>query len=152
MSVKVHEAYCLDSAQDRLLFYDDFLGDSVRDLWTAAGTGSAAVVDAQDGGIIRLTTGATTNDTYQIDWNDIRSLLVSKKITIEVRLKLTQTTTQNVLIYLREDANSYIGFTHNTATSVNWYVRGNWTIHTLHTINVIMYFPRWETLYPEDMI
>ena len=97
MSVKVHEAFSLDSFADRLLFFDDFHGDQLQDEWNEAGTGSAAVVDAQTGGICRLTTGATTDDEYKLDWGGgvpIRSLLASKKATIETRAK--PSTTANV--------------------------------------------------------
>ena len=125
MSVKAHEAYCLDSAQDRLLFYDDFLGDSIRDLWTAAGTGSAAVVDAQDGGVVRLTTGATSGNTEYMHWGDIRSLLVSKKVTMEVRAKLTQTTYVDVWFSLYYDFNNqaFIQHGNNAVGADTWDIR-----------------------------
>ena len=94
MSVKVHEAFSLDSFQDRLLWFDDFHGDQLQDEWRVAGAagGSAVVVDAQPSGIVRITTDTDLNDTWFIDWADIRSLLVSKKASMEVRVKLTQTT------------------------------------------------------------
>jgi len=116
MSVKAHEAYCLDSAQDRLLFYDDFLGDSLRDLWTAAGTDSAAVVDAQDGGIIRLTTGAASGNNYSLNWNSIRSLHVNKKVTIEARIEFETITNMGGYLVLRFDDANRIYFRYDNPT------------------------------------
>lgn len=71
MSVKDHEAFSLDSARRRFHFDDHFLGDSLRDLWRDTGDagGSATVVDQQDGGICRITTGAVDQDEWWIDWN-----------------------------------------------------------------------------------
>ena len=113
MSVKAHEAYCLDSAQDRLLFYDDFLGDSLRDLWAAAGDagGGVAVVDTQDGGVVRITTDGDDDDYKILYWGDIRSLLVSKKVTMEFRLKLTQTTIDDF----------YFGLYNSVTQRIGWY-------------------------------
>lgn len=122
MSVKFHEGFSLDSAQVRFWWMDHFLGDQIQDEWRTGGTGSAAVVDAQTGGIARLTTGATTNDAYQIDWLNYRILLVSKKLTHEIRLKLTQTTNVDVFISLRFDANNRIYFRYSSAIGVNWQI------------------------------
>ena len=123
LSYKIHESYCLDSAQDRLLFYDDFLGDSLRDLWstTTAGAGvggTAVVVDAQDGGVVRLSTTATDGNEIRIDWGDYRSLHVDKNVTIEVRAKMNDTT----------DVYYYIGLAFDSNTSVIFYLAnaGNW--------------------------
>jgi len=123
MSVKVHEAFSIDSFQDRLLWWDDFLGDQLKDEWRDAGTGSAAVVDAQTGGIVRLTTGATTNDAYLIDWATIRSLLVIKKLSIEFRLKLNQTTNVSAMPYFRFDWDNCIIWNYSTAIGGNWMIR-----------------------------
>ena len=119
MSVKAHEAYCLDSAQDRLLFYDDFLGDSIRDLWTVAGTGSAAVVDAQDGGVVRLTTGAVSGNSEELDWGAFRTLHVNKKVTFEARVKLNSTTSIEVYYQIYYDGSNRISF---------YRAAGNWQI------------------------
>ena len=58
MSVKIHESYCLDSQQTSLCWFDDFLGDQIQDEWTSTGDagGTATVVDAQTGGVVRITT------------------------------------------------------------------------------------------------
>lgn len=122
MSTLSHEAVCFDSLQKRLFFFDDFCGDQLKDEWNAGGVGSATVIDLQMGGIVRLTTGATTNDLYRIDWNNIRSLLVSKKVTIEYRVKLTQITNFRCLLELIFDATARIFFTYNSTVSANWYI------------------------------
>jgi hypothetical protein len=113
MSVKVHEAYALDSQQDRLLWWDDFLGDQLKDEWRVSGT--AAVVDAQTGGIVRITTGALTNNSAFIDWNNIRSLHVTKKATMEVRAKLNQTITGYFILSLFFDVSNRIEFHFDTS-------------------------------------
>ncbi len=91
MSYNIHEAVCLDSMRVRLDWNDHFEGDSVKSLWRVAGVGSAPVVDGVDGAAVRLTTGGATGNTYAIDWNDVRTLLVSKKVTMEWRAKLSST-------------------------------------------------------------
>ena len=122
MSVKFHEAFSLDSARRQFNFSDHFLGDSLRDLWTSTGTGSAAVVDAQDGGVCRITTGATATNIHRIDWGDIRSLHVSKQVTMEVRLKLEQVTDIECRIYLWYDGGNLCGFKFDDSGDTNWEV------------------------------
>ena len=126
MSVKLHEAYCLDSVQDRLLFYEDFLGDSLRDLWLADGVGSSAVVDAVDGGVVRLTTGAATNNTYRIGWGNFNTLLVSKKVTFEARIKLSSVT--NIITYFglpNSAITNWVLFYFAAAADTNWRIYTN---------------------------
>lgn len=116
MSVRFHESLCFDSTKDRLDWRDDFWGDSLDARWSAAvvGTGVAAtVIDAQDGGIIRLSSGGTTGGSSDLRWGDIRSLHVNKKITIEARVRLNQTTQQYMYISLRYDTSNRIHFLHS---------------------------------------
>lgn len=120
--VRVHESMCFDSAQDKFWWMDHFLGDQLQDEWRGVGTGSAVVVDAQTGGIVRITTGATTNDAYYIDWQDYRSLHVDQKASIEVRLKLTQTSAQTMILGLHFDGINRIIFLHDTTLGGNWYI------------------------------
>jgi len=120
MSVKVKEAFCFDSFQDRLLYWDDFHGDQLKDEWNEAGTGSATVIDAQTGGIVRITTGATNGNSYRIDWQDYRSLLVTKKVTAEFRVKVNQSTALTVNFNLYFDVSNRITFTMTNG--------GNWNI------------------------
>lgn len=124
MSVKVHEAYSLDSMQHRLLWWDDFLGDQVQDEWhsTGSGGGSTVVVDAQTGGIIRITCGATNGFNWRVLWNDIRSLLVTKKVSMEIRAKLTQINAVQINLQLLFDANNRILFYYDSATNANWQI------------------------------
>ena len=128
MSVKVHEAFSLDSFQDRLLFFDDFHGDQLQDEWSEGGVaGTAVVVDAQTGGIVRFTTGATAFDDYHIQWgenpNEVRSLHVDKKATMEFRLKLAQTNTVMSFTYLYFDGNNGINFQYDSSVDTNWQIR-----------------------------
>jgi len=104
LSVKQHEAFSFDSFQDRLLFFDDFEGDQVKDEWAVnQWNGTATVQDLQTGGVVKLqNTVATTNRYCSIDWNDIRSLLISKKVSMEVRAKGFQMANIQLQIYLWE--------------------------------------------------
>ena len=121
MSVKVHESFSIDSFQDRLLWWDDFLGDQLKDEWRDAGTGSAVVIDAQTGGIVRLTSGATSGNAHQLDWNDIRSLHINKKVTGEARLKLSSITNLGTSgFYLLFDGDNRIQF---LSSGANWQIR-----------------------------
>jgi len=120
MSVKFHEAYALDSQQDQLLWFDDFLGDQIQDEWRTGGTGSAAVVDQQTGGIARLTTGALTNNSYQIDWNNFRSLHVDQRVSFEARVKMANITQIDASIGLLFDASNQIVFVESAG---DWLIR-----------------------------
>lgn len=122
MSVKAHEAFSMDSFMNRLLWFDDFHGDQIQDEWNEAGTGSAAVIDTQTGGIIRLTTGAINGDAYNLNWNDIRSLLVLKKVTGEFRAKLNATVAEIVQFLLIFDGTNLIRFIYNAAVDANWHI------------------------------
>jgi len=121
LSVKFDEAFCFDSFQDRLLWFDDFHGDQLQDEWNGAGVGgTGVVVDQQTGGIVRLTTGAAINNNYRIDWADIRNLLVTKRLAFEFRMNMS--TTANILIrnFLRFDWNNCIFFEYDSAALANW--------------------------------
>lgn len=124
MSVKVHEGFCLDSAQDRFWWIDHFLGDQVQDEWNTGGAGgSTAVVDQQVGGIIRLTTGALTNNWRLLNWGTIRTLLVTKKVSMEIRSKISSTTNIRVWLNLIFDWSNYIAFFYDTSLAhVNWQI------------------------------
>lgn len=97
----------------------------MKDEWRALGTGSAAVVDAQTGGIVRLTTGATTDNLYGLDWNVIRSLHVSKRVSMEMRFKVNLITYVLLSINLFFDISNRILFYANEAVgaAVNWQIR-----------------------------
>ena len=126
MSVKVHEAFCLDSFMDRLLYFDDFHGDQIQDEWREGGNagGSAVVVDAQTGGIVRITTDNDNNDKRFIDWNDIRSLHVSKRVSMEVRAKINQATYVSVGFVLQFDMGNRVFFFVNEVAggATNWQI------------------------------
>ncbi len=118
-----HEARCLDSLQDQLLFIDDFIGDQIKDEWgTNLYGGSVAVVDSQIGGIARLQTGGVDGDGLNFDWGTIRSLHVSKRVVFEVKAKLGQSDTdQFIFMLLRFDGDDYIGFV--SFQDANWLAR-----------------------------
>ena len=122
MSVKVHEPVCEDSAQDLYIWWDHFLGDQLKDEWRSTGDagGSAAVIDSQTGGIVRITTNNVDGEDWRIDWNNIRSLLVSKKVTMECRLKLAQTTDCVSRALLFFDFDGMIGFIYASDAIPNW--------------------------------
>lgn len=128
MSVKVHEPVCLDSAQDLYFWGDHFLGDQLQDEWalTVVATGAGAVIDAQTGGIYRLSAATNaTADAARIDWGGgapIRSLLASKKATLEVRAKLSSAANVEVQLALFFNATNFMRFRFDTGVGVNWLV------------------------------
>jgi len=125
MSVKFHEAFALDSAQDHFWWNDHFLGDQLQDEWgvTVAGAGTAVVVDQQTGGIVRLTTGAVNGNTTHVDWGDIRSLHVDQRVSMEYRLKLNDLVNVLCFDYLMFGFNDCINFQYNSAVDTNWQIR-----------------------------
>ena len=127
MTSLVHEAFCLDSLQNQVLWFDDFEGDQLKDHWVlglSAG-GSGAVVDGVDGGICRLTTHVDPNDYAELFWNDVRSLTVAKKVCMEVRMKLGSAS--NILGYCflmsAADWLNYLMIGANTNLYANWFFR-----------------------------
>ncbi len=126
MSVKTHEPVCLDSAQTRFFWFDHFLGDQLKDEWRETGEvgGFATVVDLQMGGVVRLTTDTDDNDKWIIDWNDIRSLHVSKRVSMEIRTKVNQDTYVSVGLVLHFDINNRVLFFVNEILggATNWVI------------------------------
>lgn len=116
MALYLHEPYCLDNLKSQLLWIDHFLAGQLRDEWTSAGGagGSAVVVDQEDGGICRITTDNNNNDSWTLDWGDIRSLLISKRISMEFRLKIPTITTIEVAMGLFFDWTHLAYFKHDT--------------------------------------
>ncbi len=120
MSFDAHEAVCFDSFSQSLIFFDDFEGDALKDLWDSVGSagGSAVVVDAQTGGVLRMTPDNNDADNWLLSWNEIRSLHVDKKVVMEVRLRESNEQGISTNIYLRFDGNSFV---------LLWNGTGNWT-------------------------
>jgi len=118
LSVKFEEAFCFDSFQDRLLFWDDFHGDQVQDEWRDAGTGGVAVVDQQTGGIVRITTGAVLNNAHYMDWQNYRTLHVDQRVAMEARVR-PDDLTGYCMISLYHNATNYINMWENT----NWFIQ-----------------------------
>lgn len=120
----MHEAYCLDSQFQSLLWWDDFLGDQLKDEWTAAGGagGSAVVVDGETGGIVRITTDGDATDEYEIHWNNIRSLRVASRVSMEFRLKLVSATSVHAFCGLRFDGSNFIIFQFDASANINWLI------------------------------
>lgn len=124
MSVNVTTAFNLESFDKELFERDDFLGDQIQDEWRNTGDsgGSVAVVDAQTGGIARITTDGDDDDEWYLDWGNIRTLLPEKELAFEVRAAISTVTTVQVVIGLFDDANDLIRFVLDTDTDGNWYV------------------------------
>ncbi len=97
----------------------------MQDEWatTFVGAGAVAVIDAQTGGIVRLSTGALTNNDDRLHWGDIRSLLVSKKVSIEVRAKLNQITNVMLQLEMRFDGTTLVLFRYRTDLGhTSWHI------------------------------
>lgn len=124
MSFDAHEVFSFDSFFQQLLFWDDFEGDSVKDLWSSTGSagGTSVVIDAQTGGIVRLSTNGDNDDSWRIDWGDVRSLLVSNNVAAEFRFKLTAATLVSARLSLFFDASNMISFIFDTDVDGNWHI------------------------------
>jgi hypothetical protein len=98
----VHEPYGFDSMQEQLFEYDDFLGAVLDDRWLSTGDagGSAVVIDAETGGIVRITTDGDDNDEWFVTWNTVRGMLLTKNVAIEARLKVATITSVTALLRL----------------------------------------------------
>lgn len=118
--------FSFDTFQSRLLWWDDFLGDQLKDEWSTSlvSGGTVAVVDQQTGGIVRLTSTNTDNSGAAMFWDVIRTLLVSKKVTIECRVRLSSTSNIFVCYALFFDTNNQIIFKYDTDDAdTNWIIR-----------------------------
>lgn len=124
MSVRVHEAVSFDTTQHRLDWRDDFWGDSLDAKWTSTftGGGTGAVIDAVDGGIVRLST-PTASDDAELDWGNYRSLHVDKKVTAEARVRCNNgvVDTYRRIFWLWYDSQNYVGFAQNGYDSLDIY-------------------------------
>lgn len=104
-------------------FYDDFLGDSLKEWWTV-GTdlaGTAVVQDQTTSGVVRITGDTRT----WLNWNTIRTLLVSKNVSFESRWKAGVALGNcEVRMRLYYDVNNFIDFQHLDGGGVG----GNWMI------------------------
>lgn len=122
--MNVHEAICFDGFQTRLIFYDDFEGDQLKDEWREIGDagGSVAVVDSETGGVIRISSDGDDLDDWAIDWGLIRTLLVSKRVAYEARVKLGDTTDLQAEVGFRRDGTEFIFFGANTSADQNWHL------------------------------
>ena len=116
----VHTNLGFGSAQDKFYWRDDFFGDWLSDEWAYAGT--ATMQDAQDGGVVRVSTGSTTGDSANLTWGTTYILLLSKYVCFEARFKFTSITN---LDYARAgiagSGNNYAEF--QTSGGTNWYHR-----------------------------
>jgi hypothetical protein len=109
MSIQLrHDAYSLDSQQTELFWWDDFLGDTIKDEWTISGT--ANVNDDSIGGAARLTTGITL-DNYAflyINYGTATSLSVLKNLAVEMRFSLITPTYSNYELNPYKDSDNQI--------------------------------------------
>lgn len=159
MSVKFHEAVCLNSRQHRLDWLDHFWGDSVQALWnqTVGGGGTIAVVDSVAGGIVRLST-PTASDEAILNWGNIRSLHMNKFVNVEMRIRANGgvTDTNRRLCQLWFDSNNRIGiyhsydsttvriFTYNggasTFMNANFNIDDDWHIYRIKAFPTAVHF------------
>ena len=105
--LRVWESLLLDNAY----FIDDFMGDSLDAKWTDnAESGSLALLDNRNGGVLGIVTGAGGGDSHSVDWNDIRVFQQSKNPMFECRAKEVDAAGMEIHVGLWRDANNYIGW------------------------------------------
>lgn len=120
--VPVHSNKSINSMKDVLEWTDDFLGDALNETWTEAGGagGDADVVDGETGGVCRITTDGDNNDAWEIDWGTIATLLVTKRVCMEVRAKFNDNANSGAYLNLWGDGTNYIRMYSDSG--------GNWQI------------------------
>lgn len=106
-------AYSFDSLQSEFFWYDDFLGDQLKDEWVESGSagGDADVVDGVEGGIVRITTDGDNGDSWQISWGTTHRILhILNRIAVEYRLRIEDSTVSFMQTSLQFDVNNRILF------------------------------------------
>lgn len=160
MSYKLHEAVCFDSTKYRLNWRDDFWGDSVNSFeWASVidGAGSIAVVDAQDGGVVRLTTGNVTDNDTILFWGDKATLLASKQVSFETRVKLNHTTNISINFALFYDGTHFMHFRFDDVGFMDTTWKGrvrdpdSVTIDTLITPDTDYHIFRFECIPSDEL-
>ena len=136
-----HAPFCLDSLVDYVEDGDDFWGDSLDARWDASGSagGSIVVVDGVDGGVIRVTAPAGEGNGCTLNWKVVRSLHVNKRLIIEFRARLVQTTTTQVRLSARRDSSNRMNFYYNVTIDAFWHIvnTNNDSSTDLATLNAV---------------
>lgn len=110
------------------VFEEDFVGKTLRstDIWqeTFTGTGSGALLGTGFGKY-RQTTGATINSTCLLNFNGVDCVRAYNVPRFKVGVELVETTNMEVSVYLRLDANNYMGFWYdeNAGGASTWHAR-----------------------------
>lgn len=107
--------------KSRLDHVEDFWGRQLDARWLLS-VGPGGVADQQDGGVYRFALTPAAQST--LNWNNIRSLLVSKDVKMEVRVLMTLTGEGYIEIALWYDSNNHIRFIYNPGGSghTTWHI------------------------------
>lgn len=119
MSDTSHRAFGINSARNSVYWFDHFLGDQLQDEWAAGGDAgyTAAVVDGETGGVLRLTTDGDASDEAYLWWTaSARTLLHAQRVILEVRAKVgdNDNTKNDFAIWLRNATNERVTIYYTT--------------------------------------
>jgi len=107
-------------------YVDDFDDGMGKKEWStlSGATGSDAAMSSMPNGWIELTTGATANNYYGFDWGGYYTFRYLYRPTIEVRLKLSQTSNTRVRIgFIGSAANEYLYFEFDSSADTDWHLK-----------------------------
>jgi hypothetical protein len=140
-------------------FTDDFAGKSLNEyIWdkTLVGSGSIVVSEAT-GGSVSLTTGTTTSDSCEMNWDGLRALNPDREIDFEALVQLQHLTQVQVRVGLKDGSTEYAFFEYDATTSTdNWYcnTKGGATANSQDTGNEgeILYFHNLRIVFVTDHV
>ena len=110
--------------KNNALFWDDFVGGSISNVWvtTISNNGTVGIIDGI-GGQCRLTTGTTSSGYSQLETSK-KIVQISVNPSIEYRIKLSAITNITTRVGLYVDDNNLIDFYYDAdGTGSTWYGR-----------------------------
>lgn len=118
---KLEDDVLVKALDNRQLFYDDFLGLQLDNLWRANGDagGAASIVDSSTVSII---CDNDIGDFYRLDWGAIQgvSMNAGKGLCV-IQARTPDLGNLVVFVGIFNDANNFVGFRLDTAVDNNWY-------------------------------
>lgn len=108
--------------EGRQVFYDDFLGTVLDNRWAQSGeTGGSAIISPRSK--VLISTPATMNAYYRINWNGKRGIYVGKLPKFFAKVTPTGDPDLNVFVGLYKDVNNLIWFGYEPGVGFNWLAR-----------------------------
>lgn len=106
--------------KDRQLFYDDFLGATLRSEWAASGDPGGSSL--RDSSRVLIKTSAVNDEIYRLNFNDIYPTSQGDNPKVFCRC-FPQATLVHARLGLYFDANNYMLFDFDTDVDGNWHAK-----------------------------